>query len=212
MYFAVEVVIITRLTFRSRYLAERKLDQVTRRNDQSGDPLASRLCLEPLPLTLAALETKDCGACLIEIDHFTSAPLYNAITVCYTCGGWASVLIAMNKSKDIKVAKAPRGTYLISAELGPSRTIIVVYCTKQNCKMYALSVVPALVGLAAATITITDPSDIVGVAAWESDNAILADYSPNPVCYIIEAKQRTNANDMADYLPHSSIPFHQHVH
>lgn len=47
--------------------------------------------------------------------------------------------------------------------------------------MRAASLVPALASLAAATITITDPSDYVGTTAWESDNAILADYSPPPV-------------------------------
>lgn len=47
--------------------------------------------------------------------------------------------------------------------------------------MHTFSVIPALVGLAAATVTITDPSDIIGGAAWAADNAILADYSPPPV-------------------------------
>ncbi|KAI9738387.1 MAG: hypothetical protein M1834_008890 [Cirrosporium novae-zelandiae] len=41
----------------------------------------------------------------------------------------------------------------------------------------------ALAGLATASFEITDPSDTVGTVAWESDNAILADYADATIMY-----------------------------
>ena len=45
----------------------------------------------------------------------------------------------------------------------------------------------ALWPLARATLTITDPSDVINPADWAADNAILADYNVTPTLYQTEA-------------------------
>ena len=72
--------------------------------------------------------------------------------------------------------------------------------------MRSTSILSSVVGLAAATITISDPSPFIGIAEWASDNAILADYSPMPVCYTLEFEHLLQfANRRADYLPLPTI-------
>jgi hypothetical protein len=45
----------------------------------------------------------------------------------------------------------------------------------------------SLASLATATITITDPSDMINPANWAADNALLADYNITPTLYQTEA-------------------------
>ena len=49
--------------------------------------------------------------------------------------------------------------------------------------MLSLLCASSLLGLAAATVTITDPSDLVNPAAWAADNARLANYNVQPLLY-----------------------------
>lgn len=49
--------------------------------------------------------------------------------------------------------------------------------------MFHLEAVLLFATFALATITISDPSDVISPAAWAADNAIIADYNVSPIMY-----------------------------
>lgn len=57
---------------------------------------------------------------------------------------------------------------------------------RRSLKMLSI-VIPLILSVASATITITDPSDVINPADWAADNAILADFNITPTLYQVNA-------------------------